>query len=344
MRILICTQAVDQDDPALGFFHRWIEEFAKHCESVTVVCLRAGRYSLPAHVHIVPLKNHSRVGRARELIGISWQKRASYEAVFVHMNPEYLVAAGLLWRLMGKRTALWYEHKKVNMMLRIAAVFANSIFTASSGGFRISTRKTHVMGHGMDTAREVPAHIPSSRVRLMTAGRISPVKKIEVLIDAFVLLKARGVDAIFKSFGAPATPGDDAYEQMLRARLTAAGEDPAEVLVGKVPHDELPAYRAEADYFLHASETGSLDKTVLDAILSGVIPLSSSEAYTELFGEYAPELLYPAGSSTALAERIQALRQSPEEHRETIRTALRARVVELHSLERLVPRIIKFLL
>jgi len=183
---------------------------------------------------------------------------------------------------------------------------------------------------------------PQVRLRLITSGRISPVKKIEVLIDAFVLLKARGVDATFKSFGAAATPGDDAYEQMLRARLTAAGEEPSSVLVGKVPHDELPAYRAEADYFLHASETGSLDKTVLDAILSGVIPLSSSEAYTELFGEYAPELLYPAGSSTALAERIQALRQSSEEHREAIRKALRTRVVERHSLERLIPRIIKF--
>ncbi len=38
-RILIVTQTVDTQDPVLGFFVRWIEEFAKHAEELTVICL-----------------------------------------------------------------------------------------------------------------------------------------------------------------------------------------------------------------------------------------------------------------------------------------------------------------
>ena len=54
-RLLITTQAVDLDDPVLGFFHRWIEEFAKHCESISVICLKEGRHDLPDNVHVYSL-------------------------------------------------------------------------------------------------------------------------------------------------------------------------------------------------------------------------------------------------------------------------------------------------
>ena len=46
MKLLIMTQAVDQNDPVLGFFHRWIEEFSRHCERVHVICLKEGEHSL----------------------------------------------------------------------------------------------------------------------------------------------------------------------------------------------------------------------------------------------------------------------------------------------------------
>src|SRR3989344_3692203 len=52
MRLLICTQAADQDDPVLGFFHEWIAGLAKQFESVEVVCLKEGRHALPANVSV----------------------------------------------------------------------------------------------------------------------------------------------------------------------------------------------------------------------------------------------------------------------------------------------------
>ena len=39
-KLLIVTQAVDTEEPALGFFVRWIEELAKRVESVEVICLK----------------------------------------------------------------------------------------------------------------------------------------------------------------------------------------------------------------------------------------------------------------------------------------------------------------
>src|SRR3989344_6741688 len=55
MRLLIVTQKVDKNDPVLGFFHRWIEKFAKNFERVTVICLGKGEYNLPANVKVLSL-------------------------------------------------------------------------------------------------------------------------------------------------------------------------------------------------------------------------------------------------------------------------------------------------
>ena len=55
MNLLIITQKVDATDSNLGFFVRWIEEFAKRCLQVTVICLEKRVYELPAHVAVFSL-------------------------------------------------------------------------------------------------------------------------------------------------------------------------------------------------------------------------------------------------------------------------------------------------
>ncbi|MCX6787267.1 MAG: hypothetical protein NTY93_01940, partial [Candidatus Kaiserbacteria bacterium] len=141
MKLLIVTQTVDTEHSVLGFFVRWIEEFAKHCEKVTVICLHTGKYSFSNNVEVIALGRASHFTRTMRLWRICISRRREYDAVFVHMNPEYIVAAGFLWKIMHKRIALWYTHKSVNLKLRIAVLFAHIIFSASAESFRLRTKK-----------------------------------------------------------------------------------------------------------------------------------------------------------------------------------------------------------
>lgn len=344
MRLLICTQAVDRYDPTLGFFLRWLEEFSKHCESVIVICLQKGEYELPKNVKVYSLgKERGRVSRFRYVLRF-WKLlfllRGRYDAVFVHMNPEYVVLGGLWWRLAGKKIGLWYTHKNVGFRLRVATFLSNHIFTASKESFRIPSKKVMVMGHGIDTTRAKP-HVPRlGIVRLMTSGRLSPIKHVEVILSAFLRLKEKGVVAECVVLGGPISHTDMVYKDKLFALLTEGGEDPEKILVGAVPHERVSEYHTVADYFLHASETGSLDKAVLDAALSGLIPISSSEAYTDFFEAYSSLLQYPKGDSNVLAERIIALEKLSEEERKKIVLTLQVRVKERYSLTTLIPRIL----
>ena len=88
MRLLICTQAVDRDDPALGFFHRWIEGFAAHADKVIIICLRKGNYELPKHVEVIALGEKWRFLRALEVCSIAFGRRADYDALVVPLAAE----------------------------------------------------------------------------------------------------------------------------------------------------------------------------------------------------------------------------------------------------------------
>ena len=225
MRLLIVTQKVDRDDDLLGFFHQWICEFAKHCEFVTVICLKKGEYVLPANVRVFSLGKErcgklkqgaalpsgggsasggragkadpcaefstaqQAINRARYLFNFYryvWHERGNYDAVFVHMNTEYMVLAGWLWRLMGKKVALWHAHFEINWRLRLAGLFAHVIFTTTKDGCRVWEGKVRAIGHGIDIEK---FKVQSSKfkvqktepLRFLYAGKITPIKNEVVL-------------------------------------------------------------------------------------------------------------------------------------------------------------------
>ncbi len=327
MKLLITTQAVDRDDPILGFFHRWIEEFAKHCEQVTVICLREGNYALPDNVHVYALGKGGKIGRAFTFLRLSWSLRKEYDRVLVHMNPEYVVLAGVLWRLSGKRVVLWYTHKSVTLKLRIATLFSSAVLSASKESFRLGTKKLHVLGHGIDMERFVcPAHTKGPELRVLTAGRISKTKNVDLILDAVDILRVRGVPLLLTVAGAPGAGADAAYAEALYRRAGSTVH-----FVGPKSQMEVAALLCQSDVFINLSDTGSLDKAVLEALASGVPTVSSNEAFKETLTPYG---LFVPTEKQAVAEaliRAQGADIGP----------LISDVRSRHSLSALIPAILK---
>src|SRR3989344_8116257 len=154
MRLLIVTQKVDKKDPILGFFHRWIEEFAKNFEKVTVVCLEKGEYNLPTNVKVLSLGKEERRSKAEYISRFYryiWQERKNYGAVFVHMNQEYVLLAGDIWRLLGKSVYLWRNHAKGNFLTTMAVWLSDKVFYTSPQSFTARFKKAVQMPVGIDT-------------------------------------------------------------------------------------------------------------------------------------------------------------------------------------------------
>jgi glycosyltransferase involved in cell wall biosynthesis len=342
MRLLICTQAIDKDDANLGFFHRWVEEFALHCEFIYIICLREGKHSLPDNVRIYSLgkeEGTSRLIRLRRFYKYIRAFKDDYDGVFVHMNPEYVVMGGFLWHRWGKKIALWYTHKNVDTKLRVAMRFVDRVFTASKESFRLASNKVVVMGHGIDTGVFKPNMRESSiETRIITAGRIAPSKHLVEMLHVLDELYARDEKFRFTILGAPLTPQEEVYAKTLEAEIAARPYREKIFKKGPVPPARLPQILNEQDIFFNFSTTGSLDKAVLEALSTGVPAISTNEAYKELLSPF--DLYVKERDYTTLANYVDKIMNRPD--RAAIVATLRNKVVEGHSLSKLIPRILSF--
>jgi glycosyltransferase involved in cell wall biosynthesis len=347
MRLLILTQVIDQKDPALGFFHRWVEEFAHAVTSVEVLCLREGMHTLPSNVRVWSLGKEQGVGRIGYILrfyGFIWAHRNDYDAVFIHMNSEYLVLGGVLWRALGKKTLLWHTHKSMNLIHRIGEKLVDVVATASPESYRLASRKLHVLGHGIDTDAFVPGGPHEDDIfQVLTTGRIARVKGLDILIEGVAGLVKKGVPTELLIIGGPVTKDDEVYLEELKKRVTEHSLDASVRFVGSVSHEEILPYLKRADAFVNCSRTGSLDKAVLEAMAVGLPVITSNDGLTSALGASADTLMFRPGDSEGLIGRLSHIAALPKDEHDALSKGLRTIVVEHHSLQRLVPRMVELI-
>lgn len=344
MKLLIITQKVDRNDPILGFFHRWIEEFAKNTEKLTGICLEKGEFSLPQNVKVLSLGKESGRSKIKYLwrfYKYIWSERKNYDVVFVHMNPEYVILGWADWKILGKKIALWYVHKAVNLKLKIAEKLADKIFTASPESFRLPSKKVEIVGHGIDTEKFTPSFDGvsgrmtgqfSNKPRIITAGRIAQVKNLETLIESFGILQNTRTDFSAKIAGGPITKEDKIYFEKLKSLVRQRGLENIISFVGPIPYSKIQDFYAEGDIFVNLSNTGSVDKAVLEAMSSGLSVITSNEAFKNIL---PVRYFLENTSADALARKIREL---SSENRPNLE--LRDIVIKNHSLEKLIKKII----
>lgn len=289
MKILIITQKIDRNDSVLGFFCRWVEEFSKHCEQVTVIALGVGVHNLPKNVRVFSLGKEcgtSRIGYLYNFYRLIWHERKNYDVVFVHMNPEYVMLGGILWKILRKKIALWYTHKVVSWYLRVAEKISNDIFTASKESFRLSSKKLHVTGHGIATDLFSPAPVLPVKMVILNVGRISRTKQQLDVIKIFEHILKISPDSSLHIVGGPLLSDDEDYRDEIQAYISLRRLGERVLLLGAIPNYKMPDIYRQASVLINLSRTGSLDKDVLEAIACGVPVVTTNEAFREILSPY----------------------------------------------------------
>lgn len=283
MKLLIITQVMDKEHPILGFFHRWVEEFAAHCEHVHVICLQKGVFDLPVNVTVHSLGKEEGVSRLKYLLRfykIIWKLRHEYDSVFVHMNQVYVILGAPFWRVLGKKIGLWYMHGSTPFSLRIAEILTHKIYTGSAESFRLKSSKVIVTGHGIDTQRFAPQDVPKT-IDLITVGRITKSKNLFVLIDVLNEIK-HWHPTTLTIVGVAITSEERAYEALLNKKIVEEGLKDSVHFKGKISQKDLPAVLNQAKVFVTTAQNGSLDKAVLEAMSCGLPIISKAPGSASL--------------------------------------------------------------
>jgi glycosyltransferase involved in cell wall biosynthesis len=334
VRLLVLNIRLDAGDTALGFTTAWVNALADRVESVDVVTMRTGRIAVRDNVavHSLEFDRHGAAGRAaafyRTVVPLARRRR--FDACFAHMTPLPAILFAPVGKALGVPTLLWYAHKSVPRQVRAAERVVARVVSSTPEGFRLPRQgKVRHVGQGIDTARFTPPEQPGPEYErtAVSVGRIAPIKHVEGVIAA-----AGEAGLALELAGGPLTPADREYEVRLRA------SSPEWVRwAGPVPFDRVPEAYRRGRFFLSLSESGSIDKALLEAMASGCLPLSRNDAFRSVVGGEFPELVPDPGR---MGERLAELAALPVAERAALSARLRALVERDHSLDRLADRLV----
>lgn len=174
-----------------------------------------------------------------------------------------------------------------------------------------------------------------NKLKIISIGRVAEAKNQKVLLEAADILVNQ---KDFKNFevdviGAPILKPDFEYLKNLKKFVSEKKLEEFIKFIGDVPHESIREYYEKADIFVHLSKTGSIDKVVLEALAIGVPVYSSSEAFKNIL---PPQFLI-FDNPRELAEKIANFTPPSDE----AVSSLRDYVVENHSLDNLISKIVK---
>lgn len=346
--LLLFNLKTDAEDDVLGFTTDWIRSLSTRFKQVFVLTMQAGRYDLPDNVQVYSVGKEKGYGELRR--GLEFYRRLIWilsrhkvDVCFAHMMPLFAVMAWPLLRLRRKPILLWYAHKSVTPLLRLSEKLVDGVVSSTKTGFQIESAKLRLIGQGVDVERFAPAPDRQGREDgfvVLTLGRISRIKRLEILLAAAAGLRASGLDIRVVLAGGTCGADDEAYLEELRTRSAGSGLAGAVHFTGGIPFGKVQTLYREADAFVNTSDTESLDKAILEAMSCGIPVVSSNLALKDILpGDLAGRSVVARGDLESLTARLRQLHDMGKEARKALGLRLREIVVADHSLNGLSERV-----
>jgi glycosyltransferase involved in cell wall biosynthesis len=322
VKLVVITQRVDPDDPALGATVPMLRALAERVDELVVLTLAARDAGLPANVRIKSIAAPNQVLRGVRLIAaLAPELGRGDVAVLAHMSPIYAVLAAPVARARRAPLLLWFTHWRASRLLRAAERCATAVLSVDRVSFPLESRKLVPIGHGIDVA-SLPCVVrpADGPVALLALGRTSPAKGLDAIVEAAA--RVEGVELEIR--GPSLTDEERAYRAALATRARVS--DP-------VPRREIGTVYAQADVLVNNMRAGALDKVVFEAAASCLPVLVASDGFDPLVAGIDPSLRFRQDDVDDLAERIRTLVEAGSDERRRIGRELRERVSHAHSVD-----------
>jgi len=342
MKLLMITRKVDLEDSSpAGFTYNWVKKIGEKLDKLYVITWqKSNRGNLPENIEIISLPNNKFL-KVFVLQFKLLKILLKVNGVFCHQNPEYTILSAFLAKIFRKKIVSWYAHGTVNWKTKLVLVLANKVITSTPKGFRIDSPKVSVIGQGIDVELFKPVEKKLDHqdiFKMITVGRISPTKDYESMIKAVDCLVYNGIKNIkLTIIGGSGLREQNVYLESLKKMIILMKLKDKVKLIGEMPNEKIIPYLQESDLFINLSQTGSLDKAILEAMACGVIVLTANESCNDILPR---ELLVLDSHPKELSEKIKMIIDMPIEKRKEYIKILRQEVVKNHNLNQLAVKII----
>lgn len=351
MRLLIITQKYDINDSNLGVFIDWWNKLSEKVEKIYVLALEKRSEPTKANMKVISMGKETSAGFLGKIFGFYWglfKTIGKTDAILVHMVPKYVILAAPVAFFYRKPIFMWYTGVAAQKQLKFSIIFCRKVFTAHGAAMRINTPKRIITGHGIDTDKFVPvAHLPRGdkipqEITILSIGRITPSKGHDLIIQAVADLKKLKYNLKLKIIGGVIQNYHQKYWEYLKKLAKDLKINEEIEFSGPVFYDKMPEYLGKSEILINAVPFGGLDKVVLEAMASGVIPLTSNSAFSDVFPpDITGSLIFKIGDVEDLKMKLKNILDKKIYENDSLRQELRDIVVKNHNLDNLIDRILK---
>lgn len=344
MRVLMLVQQMDERDWLRAFIVDWVRALAAHVDQLDVITLEHGEATVPSNVTVRSLgkeRGRNRLRELREFHRAMTELAPQADVIFSHMTPRYVLLAAPYARRYGKRQVLWFTHRQVSWQLTLALRLCWRVVTSVEDSFPIQSPKVRVLGHGIDSRfySPDPSVPPESPPVIVHVARLMPIKHQETLLRALPNLP--GVRAVIIGGVPTGQENHRAYAERLERQARNFGVADRVTFTGGLPAEQVRDWYRRAAVAVNLSPPGLFDKTALESMSTGTMTLVSNSAFDDLLGQHAPLLRIESPENVdELTAHLKTLVALSAIQRAKIGAALRERVIALHSVEQLMPKLV----
>ncbi len=346
MKLFIITQKYDTCDSNLGAFIDWWNRLAEKTENIYILALEKHSEPTKANMEVISMGKEKGIGFFRKIFGFYaglFKTIGKTDAILVHMIPKYIILAAPVALIYKKPIYLWYTGVSAHWQLRLAVLFCKKVFTAHEAAMRIDTKKRVIIGHGIDTEKfkvQSSKFKVGDQITILSVGRITPSKQLDFIICAIADLIKSGCDLKLKIIGGIIQEYHQKYFEFLKKLVKDLKVDEKIEFVGPVFYDKMPGYFQNAEILINAVPFGGLDKVTLEAMASGIIPLTSNSAFLTVFPKsIAQNLVFKDGDIEDLEIKLRHILDKRLYQDEALCHELRNIIVQNHNLDNLISKI-----
>lgn len=333
MNLMVMNYSMNSDNLVFSHQVKIVKALTAHFDLVEVVTSEPYRGPVLPKVSIVD--TNWQPGKAFRNIFLFYVRtlpvlfRNRKGVVFSHMTEVQSMLISPFCVLFRIRHFLWYAHANRSKYLLFNHFVTQGIITSTKGSCPIKGRKVFPIGQAVDVSEfhnnnRLP-NVPP--VNWYHVGRIDPSKRIELIIDSLNCFRNSYPNLQLHLYGEPSSSIHSQYFQSLKNRYCKEPFSNWVHFYGKLPNSLLAKEAVKHDGFIHAFE-GSLDKSLIEAILLKRIVVSSNHEYLRYFIGQKPNTeldsagnlkyqlhqVYESSSEKLLEEISRKYRIAEEEH------------------------------
>ena len=210
-----------------------------------------------------------------------------FDRAFIHMNFEWACYFSPFFKLTGIPLSIWYAHGSVSPRLYKAHKVATRILSSTKEGFRIPSQKLVLIGQSIDTNQFPLVLLKEKSNQFVYVGRISSRKNIDKLIDIVnIIVKNKRIENCeLIIVGGALTKDDQKYYESLIKQVDTLNLKENVEFTGPLTHNQISVIYKTVFAHVSFSETGSMDKTLMESLSSGCPVLTSNDAVINLLEE-----------------------------------------------------------